>query len=176
MSSIFDKLVPIVQRYEEIEDSLGQPEVAVDFERVQTLARERAGLEDLVDISREYKQLTEDQGDLRSLVQEGGDPELVQMAREELEGVDSRLDGLAQALRLALLPKTPTMIGMSSSKSAPAQGAKKPAFSPATCTACMPGTPNSNTGRLRSWTPTRRTWAVSTRLFLKSRVRAPSAV
>ena len=107
MNSIFDKLVPIVQRYEEIEDSLGQPEVAVDFERVQTLARERAGLEDLVEISREYKQLTEDQGDLRSLVQEGGDPELVQMAREELEGVDSRLDGLAQALRLALLPKDP---------------------------------------------------------------------
>jgi peptide chain release factor 1 len=105
MSSIFDKLVPIVRRYEEIEDSMGQPEVAVDFERVQTLARERAGLEDLVEISRKHKKLTEDQGDLRSLVEEGGDPELVQMAREELEGVDSRLDGLAQALRVALLPK-----------------------------------------------------------------------
>ncbi len=107
MSSIFDKLVPIVRRYEEIEDSMGQPEVAVDFERVQTLARERAGLEDLVEISRKHKKLTEDQGDLRSLVEEGGDPELVQMAREELEGVDSRLDGLAQALRVALLPKDP---------------------------------------------------------------------
>ncbi len=107
MDSIFDKLVPIVRRYEEIEDSMGRPEVAVNFEQVQTLARERAGLEDLVEISRQHRQLAGDQADLRSLVEEGGDPELVQMARDELEGVESRLDALAQSLRFALLPKDP---------------------------------------------------------------------
>lgn len=107
MSSIFDKLLPIVRRYEEIEESMGQPEVAVDFERVQRLAKERASLEDLVEIAHRHEKLTQNQKDLKDLVVEGGDAELVQMAREELETVAQTIDDLAQSLRLALLPKDP---------------------------------------------------------------------
>ncbi len=107
MSSIFDKLTPIVRRHEEIEAEMGRPEVAVDFEKVQQLAKERASLEDLAVIARRYEALTQEQQDLRALVGEGGDPELVAMAREELETVDNSLDELAQNLRIALLPKDP---------------------------------------------------------------------
>ncbi len=107
MSSIFDKLTPIVHRYEEIEAEMGRPEVAVNFERIQELAKERASLDDLVAIARRYEDLTVEQKDLRALVEEGGDPELVAMAREEMESVDAALDDLAQSLRIALLPKDP---------------------------------------------------------------------
>ena len=107
MSSIFDKLTPIVHRYEEIEAEMGRPEVAVNFERIQELAKERASLDDLVAIARRYEDLTVEQKDLRALVEEGGDPELVAMAREEMESVDATLDDLAQSLRIALLPKDP---------------------------------------------------------------------
>ena len=107
MSSIFDKLTPIVHRYEEIEAEMGRPEVAVNFERIQELAKERASLDDLVAIARRYEDLTVEQKDLKALVEEGGDPELVDMAREEMESVDATLDDLAQSLRIALLPKDP---------------------------------------------------------------------
>ena len=107
MTSIFDKLTPIVHRYQEIEAEMGRPEVAVNFERVQELARERASLDDLVGIARRYEDLTVEQQDLRALVEEGGDPELVAMAREELESADAAIDDLAQSLRIALLPKDP---------------------------------------------------------------------
>ena len=107
MSSIFDKLNPIVRRREEIEAEMGRPEVAVNFERVQELAKERATLEDLVGIARRYETLTQEQGDLRALVGEGGDPELTAMAREELEAADSGIEELGQTLRIALLPKDP---------------------------------------------------------------------
>ena len=107
MSSIFDKLIPIVHRYEEIESEMGRPEVAVNFERIQELAKERASLDDLVAIARRYEDLPVEQKDLKALVEEGGDPELVAMAREEMESVDAAIEELAQSLRIALLPKDP---------------------------------------------------------------------
>ena len=48
MDSIFEKLTPIVNRYNEIEESMSQPDIAADFEQIQLLAKERASLEDLV--------------------------------------------------------------------------------------------------------------------------------
>ncbi len=107
MISIFDKLGPVLERFREIEDLMGQQEVATDFERIQTLARERASLEKLVGISQRHENLIEEQKDLEALVEEGSDPELTRMAKEELEEVSEKLDKLAQELRVALLPKDP---------------------------------------------------------------------
>ena len=107
MSSIFDKLDPVVLRHQEIEELMAQPDVATDFARIQQLAKERASLEELVGLSIKHKGLVQEQMDLKSLVEEGGDQELVAMAREELDGVAQMLDDLAEALRLALLPRDP---------------------------------------------------------------------
>ena len=107
MSSMFDKLDAIVHRYEEIEAAMGEPDVAIDFERVQELAKERASLEDLVSIAREYREFSQEIGDLEAMVQEGGEPELVQMAREELEAARARLETVTRSLRMALLPRDP---------------------------------------------------------------------
>ncbi len=107
MVSMFDKLDAIIRRYEDIEAAMGDPEVAADYERVQELAKERASLEDLVAISRNYRDLTEEIADLEAMVQEGGEPDLVQMAREELDSNRSRLEAVIRSLRTALLPKDP---------------------------------------------------------------------
>ena len=107
MSTIFDKLEPVIQRYHEIEESMGDPEVAANFERIQELARERASLETLVKISSVYKELVGEIEDLESLLKEGSDPELIEMAKEELDIAQRKFDELTQDLRLALLPKNP---------------------------------------------------------------------
>jgi len=107
MTSIFDKLVPIVSRYDEIEQLMADPDVSTDFGRIQGLAKERATLDELVDFSTKHKNLLKEQTDLQALVSDGGDQELVAMAREELESVEDQLVGLAEALQFALLPKDP---------------------------------------------------------------------
>jgi peptide chain release factor 1 len=107
MSSILEKLDSIVARYEEIEETMARPEVAVDFERVQQLAKERASLDHLVEISRQHRKLVHEKEDLEALIREESDPELVRMAREELESVAGQLVQLGQDLRLALLPQDP---------------------------------------------------------------------
>jgi peptide chain release factor 1 len=107
MSSIFARLDPVLQRYTEIEEMMARPEVATNFEQVQALARERASLEELVAIGHKHQRLVQEQKDLNALVAEGSDPELVLMAKEELESVAGQLEELAQLLRVALLPKDP---------------------------------------------------------------------
>jgi peptide chain release factor 1 len=86
---------------------MGDPEVAANFERIQELARERASLETLVKISSVYKELVGEIEDLESLLKEGSDPELIEMAKEELTIAQGKFDELTQNLRLALLPKNP---------------------------------------------------------------------
>ena len=107
MSSIFDKLDSIVRRNEEIEEAMARPEVAANFEQIQVLAKERAGLEHLVEIANRHQGLLREEADLKALASEGGDPEIVQMARDELEAVEETLDALAQELKIALLPRDP---------------------------------------------------------------------
>ncbi|NQW22490.1 MAG: peptide chain release factor 1 [SAR202 cluster bacterium] len=107
MASILDKLDPVMNRYHEIEESMADPEISTDFERVQELAKERASLESLVNIGGKYKVLVDEIEDLQSLVRDGSDPELVLMAKEEMEEAQGKLEALAQELRVALLPKNP---------------------------------------------------------------------
>lgn len=86
---------------------MASPEVATDYTQMQALAKERASLEELVEIGQTHKELVKEQEGLKAMVEEGGDAELTQMAREELADVEQRLEELSQTLRLALLPKDP---------------------------------------------------------------------
>ena len=107
MTSMIEKLEPIVRRFEEIESAMADPEVVVNYEKVQALAKERASLEELVNIARNYRLLLEEIADLEALIQEGTEPELAQMAREELESNRAFLETVTLSLRTALLPKNP---------------------------------------------------------------------
>ena len=107
MTSMMERLDPIIRRYEDIESAMADPEVVVDYEKVQALAKERASMDELVSIARQYRDLLEEIADLEALIQEGTEPELAQMAREELDADRAQLEKLTLSLRTALLPKNP---------------------------------------------------------------------
>ena len=64
-------------------------------------------MEALVDISNRHKGLADEQRDLEVLAQQGSDPELARMAKDELVAVEQQLEDLSRELRVALLPKDP---------------------------------------------------------------------
>ncbi len=107
MTSMIERLEPIIHRYEEIESAMADPEVVVNYERVQALAKERASLEGLVGIALRYRQLLEEIADLEALIQEGPEPDLAQMARDELDANRETMEAVVLSLRTALLPKNP---------------------------------------------------------------------
>lgn len=104
---MWDRLTAIEERFEELTAEMGRPEVAADFERLQALARERAALEEVVALHRDYREVDRALGEARAIVAEGGDPELVALAREEIATLTERHEELEERLKRALLPKDP---------------------------------------------------------------------
>ena len=104
---MIEQLEKIEKRYQEIDEEMAQPEVATDLKRLQALAQERASLVDLVATYREYKSITKSLEETRTMLDEGLDEEMAALAKQEIESLESKLEHLAQELKLALLPKDP---------------------------------------------------------------------
>ena len=102
---MLEKLDAVEQRYEELNRLMAQPEVAADFERVQGMAKEQAGISDLVSKYREFKKVTRTLGETRAMQDKEVDEEMAALVAEEVAGLESRLEGLTRELEEALVPK-----------------------------------------------------------------------
>ncbi|MCK4723375.1 MAG: peptide chain release factor 1, partial [Dehalococcoidia bacterium] len=102
---MLERLGVVEKRYEELNQLMAQPEVAVDHERLQTLAKEQAGISDLVAIYREYKDTTQTLEETRAMLHDGLDDDMAALAKEELESLEARLESLTQELEAALVPQ-----------------------------------------------------------------------
>jgi peptide chain release factor 1 len=101
---MWDRLGKIEKRFEELEEQIAKPEIATDLKKVQALAQERAGIEDIVASYRKYKATTKQLEDARAMLA-GDDKEMAEMAKQEIEKLEPRQERLLQELKLALVPK-----------------------------------------------------------------------
>jgi peptide chain release factor 1 len=103
---MFAKLESIESRYLELEKELSGPDVLLDQERYRKLAKAHAGLAEVVSVYRRFKKLKEDLEE-NKLLMEDGDPELRELAEQEIKSLDETLPILEQDLKVLLLPKDP---------------------------------------------------------------------
>jgi peptide chain release factor 1 len=99
-----DKLESLEARYREVEELLCRPEVATDPKRSTALMRERADLEEIVRTYGRYKEVDKQLAEDREAM---NDPELRDLAAEEIPALESELSELGQRIELLLLPKDP---------------------------------------------------------------------
>jgi peptide chain release factor 1 len=104
---MIDKLKALEERYESLNEEMARPDVAADYQRLQALAKERASIEDVVALYRQLTSTDAELEDARSLLNEGSDPDLARMARDEVEALEARLERLDEGIKLALLPRDP---------------------------------------------------------------------
>ncbi|MBI2867988.1 MAG: peptide chain release factor 1 [Chloroflexi bacterium] len=107
LQKLLDKVKLLEKRYDELAELMAQPEVATDSARLQALGKERASLEDAVSLHRRYQQVARGLADAQALVQESGEAELVELAKQEVAALQRQKEELEQALTVALLPKNP---------------------------------------------------------------------
>jgi peptide chain release factor 1 len=98
------KLESLSARYREIEELLCQPNVVSDTKRYTALTRERAELQDVVEAYARYGQVVED---LAGHKQALSDPELRELASEEIPALEAERQRLEESINLLLLPKDP---------------------------------------------------------------------
>lgn len=104
--SVLDKLQELEQRYIELEHLLADPEVVTDPQRLAQLGRERAELEEIVSVYRELRRVDEQIAEAEQLL-DGPDPELAELAADELPRLKELREQLYQDLRKRLVPKDP---------------------------------------------------------------------
>ena len=102
---MWDKLEQIEKRYHELGELMSMPEVVSDLQRLQTLAQERAGIEDLVTKYREYKAAHKELEETKVMLDDGLDEEMATLVKQEIASLEARLQYLFDEIKLALLPK-----------------------------------------------------------------------
>jgi peptide chain release factor 1 len=102
---MFNRLDTIEKRYEELSNLLAQPEIATDQTRLQPLAQEHANLENVVTKYRKYKQISESVQDTQTMLNDGSDPEMLRLVKEELENLKQSQNKIIEELKISLLPK-----------------------------------------------------------------------
>ncbi len=104
--SILAKLDNLSERFEEIAALLSDADVISNQGQFRKLSKEYAEIEPVVKAYQEYDQLLGDKTEAESMIAEG-DPEMAELAKEELEECQRRLPEMEQQLQVLLLPKDP---------------------------------------------------------------------
>ena len=98
------QLEAVEGRFEELSIRITLPEVIADTALFQKLMREHSELSELNDIAVAYRRLLEDIDAAREMLD---DPDMAELAKEELPGLQAELERQTQLARIALLPHDP---------------------------------------------------------------------
>ncbi len=104
MPAWFAQAERLDSRYEELSIQISQPDVIADMANWRKLMREHSELEPVHERTGEYRRLLSELESARELT---ADPDMADMARDEVAELEKRLEECEHALKLLLLPRDP---------------------------------------------------------------------
>ncbi|SMP14159.1 bacterial peptide chain release factor 1 (bRF-1) [Desulfurobacterium pacificum] len=103
---IEQRLEKIAEKFKEIEENLGKPEIIADQKKFQTLAKEHSELQPIYETYMEYKKAKKGIEEAIEII-ESGDEELAELAKEEKKELEEKVEKLENKLKKLLIPKDP---------------------------------------------------------------------
>lgn len=103
---MFAKLEGLEKKYMELEQALAQPDVFNDQDQYRKLTKAHADLRGMVDLFRRHRALQQDMADNKLMLHDQ-DPEIREMAHEEIRRAEAELPKLEHELKVLLLPTDP---------------------------------------------------------------------
>ena len=101
---MLERLQKIEDKYLELEHELEQPETISNIKRTLEITKEQASLREVYEAYQTYKKILNDILDAKEMVK---DPELSEMAHEELNNLEANKTKLESEIEVMLLPKDP---------------------------------------------------------------------
>ena len=101
---MLDKLQSIEDRYEQLAAEMGDPAVQADNAKFRSHSKAVSELQPTVDTFREYKKVATQIAENEELLK---DPDMREMAQEEMPGLEARREALLAELKVLLVPKDP---------------------------------------------------------------------
>jgi peptide chain release factor 1 len=106
-NNLLERLDGLVSRFEEVGTLITDPSVIADMKRYVKLTKEYKELEDIVKARNEYKQMLDGVAEAKEVIATEQDPEMKEMAREELDACQTRLPELEEEIKVLLIPSDP---------------------------------------------------------------------
>ena len=104
---MWNKLKEVEERYESLAQQLSKPEIISDRDLFQKYSKEYKDLTDLVTTYRSFSKATEELAGSKELLASSTDPDLREMATEEMRVLQNVVEDLEKQLQILLLPKDP---------------------------------------------------------------------
>ena len=106
-NSILQKLEGLVSRFEEVSTLITDPSVIADQDRFVKLTREYKDLSDIMDARKRYIACINSIKEAKDILANESDPEMKEMAREELADNEALQPKIEEEIKIALVPKDP---------------------------------------------------------------------
>ena len=106
-NSILDKLDGLEARFEEVSTLITDPDVIGDQARYVTLTREYKDLGDIMDARKRYIACLSTIKEAKDILANESDPDMKEMAREELSENETLQPKLEEEIKILLVPKDP---------------------------------------------------------------------
>lgn len=103
---MFAKLESLERKFLDLEQELADPTVFNDQDRYRKLTKAHSDLKPVVDIFRQYRELKQNLVDNQELLNDA-DPDIREMAHEEIKSIEEKLPELEHDLKVLLLPTDP---------------------------------------------------------------------
>ncbi len=104
---MLEKFKAIRDKYLHLEEQLSDPGIAADAERSKKLNKEYKKLQPIVETFGRYEKLLANLESARAILAVEKDPEMREMAKEEIEELGPKVEALDEELKLLLVPKDP---------------------------------------------------------------------
>ena len=104
---MFDKLDSIEKRFKELEAQLSDSAIMQDMKKYSELMKEHASAKEIVDSYQVYKKTVSQLEEAREMAGSESDPELKEMAKEEIKQLEEQKENQIKELRTLLIPKDP---------------------------------------------------------------------
>jgi peptide chain release factor 1 len=104
---LFEKLEKVLTRYNEIAKLLAEPDIFKDQNEFRRLSKEYSDLTELVNTYGDYKKTLADVEQNKALLYETKDAELKELAKEEQESLELKLQSLELKIKELLVPEDP---------------------------------------------------------------------
>ncbi|MGA0430841.1 MAG: peptide chain release factor 1 [Flavobacteriaceae bacterium] len=104
---MIEKIQIVKQRFDEVNDLIIQPDIIADQKRYIQLNREYKDLKVIVDKGAEYQTLLANLDEAEMLLKDTTDPEMIEMAKMQLEEAQEAIPALEEEIKMLLIPKDP---------------------------------------------------------------------
>lgn len=88
MDEMFDRLQALVDRYDELNELISDPEVIADTQRFMALSKEEADLRETVEVYHQYQKITEQINEDNDMLHEKLDADMEEVVKEELKELE----------------------------------------------------------------------------------------